>query len=146
VDLPALISGEHLDDRVDIILGELGDSEMAELYDRVDLYLNLSEWEGFCIPVIEAMACAVPVVCPPIQGPGEILPYPDTMVPGGQVHVEDGALLYQADHESVAVLLSALAADVELRGRLSREGRAAALSRYDLRRVTKLWDELLQSR
>jgi glycosyltransferase involved in cell wall biosynthesis len=146
VDLSALIAAEHLADRVEIVLGELGDSQMAELYNRMDLYLNLSEWEGFCIPVIEAMACAVPVVCPPIQGPGEILPYPDMRVPGGQIHEEDGALLYQADPGSVAGRLSALAEDAELRGRLSREGRAAALCRYDLHRVAALWDQLIQDR
>jgi glycosyltransferase involved in cell wall biosynthesis len=144
VDLPALIARESIEDRVEIILGELTDLKMAQLYKRMDLYLNLSEWEGFCIPVIEAMACAVPVVSPPIQGPGEILPYPDALVPEGRIHEEEGTLLYEADPEAVAELLVALAEDGDLRKRLGRQGRQAVLSLYDIRRVAELWGEVLQ--
>jgi glycosyltransferase involved in cell wall biosynthesis len=144
VDLPALIAGEGVEDRVEIITAELTDPEMAELYNRMDLYLNLSEWEGFCIPVIEAMACAVTVVSPPIQGPGEILPYPDTLVPDGLIHEEGGTLLYEAHPPAAAALLEELAEDKGLRERLSREGRNAVLSRYDLRRVAAQWEGVLQ--
>ena len=144
VDLPALIAGERVEDRVEIITAELTDPEMAELYNRMDLYLNLSEWEGFCIPVIEAMACAVPVVGPPTQGPGEILPYPDFLVPDGLIREEEGTLLYEAHPPAVAALLAQLAEDKGLRERLSLEGREAVLSRYDLRRVAAQWEGVLQ--
>jgi glycosyltransferase involved in cell wall biosynthesis len=144
LDLPALITRENLEDRVEIILAELTDSQMAQLYNRMDLYLNLSEWEGFCIPVIEAMACAVPVVSPPIQGPGEILPYPDTLVPDCLIREEDGTLLCEADPPAVNTVLSTLADDGELRRRLGREGREAVLSRYDIRRVAAQWEDVLQ--
>jgi len=144
VDLPALIARENVGDRVEIITTELTDAEMAELYNRMDLYLNLSEWEGFCVPVIEAMACGVPVVGPPMQGPGEILPYQNTLAPEGEFREEEGTELYQADPEAVAVLLVALAGDSGLRARLSREGREAALSRYDIRRIAAQWEGVLQ--
>jgi glycosyltransferase involved in cell wall biosynthesis len=145
VDLPGLIAREMVGDRVEIISTELGEPEMAELYNRMDLYLNLSEWEGFCIPVIEAMACAVPVVSLPTQGPGEILPYPDTLVPDSVVREEEGTVLFEADPRSVCTVLRALAAGARLRERLSREGREAALSRYDIRRVAAQWEQVLQS-
>jgi glycosyltransferase involved in cell wall biosynthesis len=144
VDLPGLIAREKVGDRVEIIATELGEPEMAELYNRMDLYLNLSEWEGFCIPVIEAMACAVPVVSLPIQGPGEILPYPDTLVPGGLVREEEGTVLFEADPRNVCAVLKALADGKGLRERLGREGREAALSRYDIRRIAEQWEEVLQ--
>jgi len=144
LDLPDLIARENLEHRVEIILAELTGSRMAELYNRMDLYLNLSEWEGFCIPAIEAMACSVPVVSPPIQGPGEILPYSDTLIPDCRIHEEDGTLLYEADPRVVSTVLCGLADDRELRQRLGREGREAVLSCYDMRRVAAQWDGLLQ--
>jgi len=145
VDLPALLARESVADRVEIITAELTDPQMADLYNQMDLYLNLSEWEGFCIPVIEAMACAVPVVSPPIQGPGEILPYPDLLVPNGLFREEEATPLYEADPPAAAAMLAELAEDNGLRERMSREGREAALSRFDLRQVAAQWDGVLQS-
>jgi glycosyltransferase involved in cell wall biosynthesis len=143
VDLPALIAGEDLGDAVEIILGELEDPAMAELYNRMDLYLNLSEWEGFCIPAIEAMACGVPVVSPPIQGPGEILPYSDTLVPGGCFREEEGASLYQADPPAVCEVLLGLSHGAARR-RLGDAGREAVVSRYDIGRVAEQWERVIQ--
>jgi len=144
VDLPALIAREDVGDKVEIIATELGEGEMVELYNRMDLFLNLSEWEGFCIPVIEAMACGVPVLSPPIQGPGEILPYSDTLVAGGLFHQQDGTLLYQADPQAVCRVLVALADGRRLGERLRRAGRDAALSRYDIRRIAAQWEDVFQ--
>jgi glycosyltransferase involved in cell wall biosynthesis len=144
VDLPALIGREKVEDRIQLILGDLTDRQMAALYNRMDLYLNLSEWEGFCIPVIEAMACAVPVLSPPIQGPGEILPYSESLVADGTFREEEGAQLYQADPEAVCRVVKALAADRGLRERLGRAGREAVRSRYDLKRVAEQWERVLQ--
>jgi glycosyltransferase involved in cell wall biosynthesis len=144
MDLPARIASEKVEDRVQLILGEFTDTQMAALYNRFDLYLNLSEWEGFCIPVIEAMACGVPVVSPPIQGPGEIIPYSDGLVPGGTFREEDGVALYQADSRAVCRVVEALAEDTSLRAHLGRNGREAVLSRYDLRRVAEQWERVLQ--
>ena len=45
------------------ILG-LPEIEMAKLYSSFDVYVNASRREGFCIPVIEAQACGVPVIAP----------------------------------------------------------------------------------
>ena len=144
VDLPALIAAEKVADRVQLIHQEWTDAQMAVLYNQMDLYLNLSEWEGFCIPVIEAMSCSVPVVSPPIQGPGEILPYTDTLVPDGTFRHEEGARLYQANPRAVCRIMQALAEDKSLRERLSREGREEVLARYDLQRVAEQWERLLR--
>ena len=144
VDLPTLIAREKVEDRVQLILRELTDPQMAALYNRMDLYLNLSEWEGFCIPVIEAMACALPIVSPPIQGPGEILPYRHILVPDGAFRREEGVELYQADPIAVCTVMKSLAEDRSLRERLSREGREAVLSRYDMRRVAEQWERVLR--
>ena len=143
VDLPALIAREGISDRVEVIAGQRSDQELVELYNLMDLYLNLSEWEGFCIPVIEAMACGVPVVSLPIQGPGEILPYRDTLVPGSLVQEEGGSLLYEADPGEVCRVLLEIAEQGELRRQLIGRGRVEAESSYDIQRIVESWEAVL---
>ena len=43
-------------------LGRVSDAELAALYLKASVFLTLSEHEGFCVPVVEAMATGVPVV------------------------------------------------------------------------------------
>lgn len=43
-------------------LGRVSDAELAALYLRATAFCTLSEHEGFCVPVVEAMALGVPVV------------------------------------------------------------------------------------
>lgn len=75
---------------------------MRALYGVMYLYINLSEWEGFCIPVIEAMACGVPVAAQPIQGPAEIFPYQDLIIPESSIHEEEGRVFLHARPDAVA--------------------------------------------
>src|SRR5262249_52737243 len=44
-------------------LGKLSDDELAGAYQAVDVYFFPSLWEGFGLPVLEAMAAGTPVVC-----------------------------------------------------------------------------------
>ncbi|MFW6139427.1 MAG: glycosyltransferase family 4 protein, partial [Spirochaetota bacterium] len=60
-----------------LVTDQLSCRQMAELYNRMDVYVHLAEWEGFGIPAAEAMACGVPVITHPVQGPGELIPYPE---------------------------------------------------------------------
>ncbi len=43
-------------------LGRVTDEELAALYLRAEVFCTLSEHEGFCVPLVEAMALGVPVV------------------------------------------------------------------------------------
>ena len=43
-------------------VGRVSNAELAALYLRAQAFLTLSEHEGFCVPVVEAMALGVPVV------------------------------------------------------------------------------------
>ena len=43
-------------------LGRVSDEELEEIYRSSDIYLCMSEHEGFCIPLIEAMSYEIPVV------------------------------------------------------------------------------------
>ena len=48
-------------DRV-IFTGAVPDEELAIYYQRAAVYVSLSEHEGFCVPLLEAMAADVPVM------------------------------------------------------------------------------------
>jgi glycosyltransferase involved in cell wall biosynthesis len=49
--------------RVVYVGGSLSDEEMREVYHAADCYVSPYAAEGFNIPVLEAAACGVPVIC-----------------------------------------------------------------------------------
>jgi glycosyltransferase involved in cell wall biosynthesis len=77
-----------------IFTGPISSEARDAWYDRADAYLSMSVHEGFCAPVIEALAHGVPVVA---RGAGAV---PETL--GGAGIVLDGAdspLVAEALHE-----------------------------------------------
>lgn len=59
--LRRLISKLKLNDAV-VRAGRVSDDELDQLYADADVFVCLSEHEGFCVPVIEAMRAEVPVI------------------------------------------------------------------------------------
>jgi len=54
---------EHLDLKRSVeIVGKVSDDELKAFYETADLYLCMSEHEGFCVPLIEAMYFGLPIV------------------------------------------------------------------------------------
>jgi glycosyltransferase involved in cell wall biosynthesis len=141
-DLQAHAREHGVLEAVKFITDDLSESRMRALYGAMDIYVNLSEWEGFCIPVIEAMACSVPVATQPIQGPAELVPYQDLTIPESSIHKEEGRVFLHARPEAVAGFLSEVSAKPALLKTLGAEGRKAALSKYDIRIVAGQWEKL----
>ena len=54
--------GESLEGQGIISPGWVPESQMPALFNAADVYLHTSEYEGFGLPILEAMACGVPVV------------------------------------------------------------------------------------
>jgi glycosyltransferase involved in cell wall biosynthesis len=126
-----------------ILTDTLTDPEMRSLYCCMDMYLNLSEWEGFCIPVLEAMACGIPVAAPRAQGPGEIIPYGDLEMPAARFRDEGGALLCRAEPREAAEVLHRASGSRGLLRRTGELGIREVRQRYDIGLVARQWAELI---
>lgn len=95
---------EMLPDRF-LFAGAVSDAELAAYYRHASVYLSMSEHEGFCVPLIEAMAMDVPIMA-----------YASAAVPetlGGA-----GVVFEPKDMEYAAELLGQLAFDESLRERV----------------------------
>jgi glycosyltransferase involved in cell wall biosynthesis len=85
-----------------LFVGAVPDRELAAYYRAASAYVSLSEHEGFCAPLIEAMAMDVPVLA---YAAGAV---PETL--GGA-----GVLFSPKDLEYAAELLGMLAYEDEVR-------------------------------
>jgi glycosyltransferase involved in cell wall biosynthesis len=99
-----------------VFTGPVPDEDLAAYYRTASVYVSLSEHEGFCVPLVEAMASDVPVMA-----------YASTAVPetlGGA-----GVLFSPKDFERAAELLGELAFNDAFR-RAVVEGQRARLAAF----------------
>lgn len=109
-----------------LFTGPVPDAELAAYYRSASVYISLSDHEGFCVPLVEAMAMDVPVLAYAAAA------VPDTL--GGA-----GVQFFPKDWEHAAELLGILAFDEGVRDpvldaqrrRLSYFGDAAIRQRLD---------------
>jgi glycosyltransferase involved in cell wall biosynthesis len=142
-DLQELAQREGVFDKTIFITEELSAGRMCALYNVMDIFLNLSEWEEFCIPAIEAMSCGIPVSSMPVQGPGETVPYEELRIPPRGIVDETGSMLLECEPEEAAEIIVDVSRNRSLVRELSRTGRREATSKFDIRRVAALWEELI---
>ncbi len=90
--------------------GCLADSEVRSLYESCSSYVCMSEHEGFCLPVIEAMHFGLPVISYASSA------LPETIGSGG-------ILLTEKRHAEIAELVALVHHDAALRKRLQDAGR-----------------------
>jgi glycosyltransferase involved in cell wall biosynthesis len=114
---------EMLPDRF-LFTGPVPDEELAAYYRWADVYISLSEHEGFCVPLVEAMATDVPVLA---YAAGAV---PETL--GGA-----GVLFAPKDLEFAAETMGTLVYD-----RGARDGVIAG----QRRRVADFSEEKIESR
>jgi glycosyltransferase involved in cell wall biosynthesis len=117
----ALIDRYHMKPERFLFTGAVTDDELAAYYRTADVYLSLSEHEGFSVPLVEAMAADVPVVA-----------YASTAVPetlGGA-----GVLFSPKDLEYAAELVEIVADDEEVRAAVLA-GQRARLAHFDDARI-----------
>jgi glycosyltransferase involved in cell wall biosynthesis len=114
-----------------IFPGLVTDWELATYYRAASVYVSMSEHEGFCAPLVEAMAADVPV-----------LAYASSAIPetlGGA-----GVMFRTKDMEAVAELLGQLAFDPEMRARVI-EGQRRRLAFFSEELVKIKLQDIVQS-
>jgi glycosyltransferase involved in cell wall biosynthesis len=111
-----------LNDRF-VFTGAIPDEELAIYYRHAAVYISLSEHEGFCVPLVEAMAADAPVLAYAAAA------VPDTL--GGA-----GVQFAPKDLEYAAELLGSLAFDDDLRARVIA-GQRRRLADFGDTRVTR---------
>lgn len=119
-----------LNDRF-IFTGPVPLDELAVYYRHAAVYVSLSEHEGFCVPLVEAMAAGVPV-----------LAYSAAAVP--ETLAGAGVQFAPKDLEHAAELLGALAFDDDLRERVIA-GQRRRLAFFGDARVTRELASLIES-
>lgn len=107
-EIEALIAELGVGDRV-TIPGWLPRTELMQLYARAHAFIYPSTFEGFGMPILEAMAAAIPVACSDIPVLREV--------------AGEAALFFDPLEEgAIAAGLDRITADVELRSKLATAG------------------------
>ena len=125
----ALISEYRMLPERFLFTGGVPDDDLAAYYRWADVYVSLSEHEGFCVPLVEAMAADVPVLA---YAAGAV---PETL--GGA-----GVLFAPKDLELAAEMIGTLVYDRDVRDRVL-EGQRRRLAEFASGRVeARLWAAL----
>ena len=111
--------------------GAVSDDELAVYYQLADVYVSLSEHEGFCVPLVEAMAADVPVLAYAAAA------VPDTM--GGA-----GVTFFPKDLTVASEVLGELLDNDALRDDVIA-GQRRRLSAFGDQRITRELSTLIES-
>jgi glycosyltransferase involved in cell wall biosynthesis len=110
--------------------------DMVELYSAFDCLLSPSMAEGFCVPIIEGLACGVPVIATDFAAMSEHLVHGETglLVPPMYRHLlPSGMLVVEADRDQL--LEQMLRIHGEDRVAMGARGRRFVVEHYDSSRV-----------
>jgi L-malate glycosyltransferase len=92
------------------LCGTVSTAELIAFFRRADLFVTASEHEGFCIPLVEAMAFGVPVVARSYAA------IPETMGSGGLLLPPNSGPLMLAEAMAAVIEDTALARELAVRG------------------------------
>jgi L-malate glycosyltransferase len=120
-----------------LFVGAVAASEVPRYHNMIDIFVALSTAESFGVAVIEAAACAKPVVVSDVGGLPEVVD-----------HERTGIVVPARNAVAAADAIDRLIADADLRQRMGTEGRRKVESSYDLERnldqMLALYDETAQ--
>ena len=114
-----------------IFTGPVPDEELAIYYQHAAVYISLSEHEGFCVPLVEAMAADVPILAYAAAA------VPDTLAGAG-------VQFAPKDLEVAAELLASLAFDDGFRSQVIA-GQRRRLTDFDDAHIVRALGALLPS-
>lgn len=103
-ELEDMILRHNLSDKV-FLTGHINNKKLASYYRTSHIFLCMSEHEGFCVPLVEAMAFGIPVLAFAAAA------IPDTL---GNA----GILLHRKDYAHIAELIDIITTDTALREKI----------------------------
>ena len=109
--------------------------DVLQFYTAADAYVGASLEDAYGLPILEAMACGLPVIASPRAGVSEII-----------INGRNGMILRDAeDHQELAELLRALCANPGLCRRLGEEARKTAQEQTWDRNAAEAWKFLQEA-
>jgi len=119
------IKGENLSDNI-IFLGKVSEEELIKWYNKVEVFVLPSLFEGFGIVCVEAMACGIPVIGTRVPGIVDIIK-----------NRKNGILIPSKNSKKLANAIIGLLKDEKLRQLLGENGKKEVIERFD-------WDMISQ--
>jgi glycosyltransferase involved in cell wall biosynthesis len=111
------------------ITGRVDFKDMVAYYKLADVFLCMSEHEGFCVPLLESMFFDIPVIA-----------YNSTAMP--YTLGKAGILIKEKNYEEIAEMINLLVEDTELRNRIIKK-QNERLKEFDKEKVEKKLKEIL---
>jgi glycosyltransferase involved in cell wall biosynthesis len=122
----------------------LSSEEMAGLYNCFDAYVTTTIAEGFNLPLLEAFACGVPVICTDLPNHREILGDAASFIPSRKQYPTSWSFEWLADPEAAAELIVKVltqGADEKAELRTKQLERSKELTWV---KSAEKWDELIK--
>lgn len=114
--------------------GFIREGKLNDFYNSLDIFVYPGDYEGFCLPVLEAMAAGTPVVATKVAAIPEI--------------VGNAGILSEPDVESLARNIEKLIVDESLRERLREMGLRRAKKftwENSAKEMSKVYEEILET-
>lgn len=112
-----------------IFTGHCSFEAILACYHAADAFLCMSEHEGFCVPLVEAMHFALPIMAADYTAVGETLG-------------DGGILLAEKDPAKTAAVLHTVLSDTTMREALSQAA-SKECARFATEKIEKQWKDLL---
>jgi glycosyltransferase involved in cell wall biosynthesis len=134
---------QFIEGRVSYLGGSLSFTEMAKLYQAADVYVSPYMAEGFNLPVLEAAACGLPVICTQ-GGPTDEFTQPAfaKYISSKRVYALDQMPLYPIEHH-LTQLMQETIGDHDFRTRSAVSGPNFVTSHYGWRHIVEKLEKVL---
>jgi glycosyltransferase involved in cell wall biosynthesis len=123
--VPRLVQEYGLSSRVEFT-GHVTTDELVRLYNRAEVVVSPSLYEGFGLPAAEAMACEAPIIATTGGAFPEVID-----------HGETGWLVPPGDSPALADAIRMMMDNPGLRAKLSAAGRQSILRRFSWRKAAE---------
>ena len=110
--------------------GHVSFEELISYYKLADVFITMSEHEGFCVPLLESMYFKIPIIA-----------YNSTAIP--YTLGDSGILVNKKDYEEIAEMINLLVEETELRNKIIKK-QNERLKEFDKMKMEKKFKKYLE--